>query len=83
MASVQVAVPPEFSGYAEASLVRLRYLYPEVVWTADLEAGMMTAEFDPHALEPAKLVREASFQLYREKVHHDTLDIRRKLYGAI
>ena len=83
MTSVSVPVPPAFVAYVESVLVRLGYLYSDVAWSFDPSTGIIIAQYQPEAHSCETLAREASFQLYREKIHHDTVDIRRKIYGAI
>lgn len=81
--SVVVPVPPRFAAYSEAALVRLRYLYPEVNWSLDPGTGNLCAEYEPETHSDHALIQEASFQLYREKLHEDTIHIRRRIYEAI
>ncbi len=81
--SVAVPVPTRFTAYSDAALVRLRYLYPEVNWFLDPGTGNLCAEYDSDTHSNHTLIQEASFQLYREKLHEDTIDIRRRIYEAI
>ena len=78
-----VSVPPVFVAHVESLLVRLGYLYPDVVWSFDPGTSDIIVRYDPEAYSCETLVREVSFHLYREKIYHDTLDIRRKIYEAI
>ena len=83
MELVSVPVPPGFTAYVEATLVRLGYLYPDVAWSFDPDAGSLAAEFNEEAHCGGTLIKEASYQLYREKIFQDTLEIRGKIYEAI
>ena len=83
MRSIAVPVPTAFAAYADAAVVRLRYLYPEVTWCVDPGTGNLYAEYEPEAHSDKTLIQEACFQLYREKIHEDTLHVRRKIYEAI
>ena len=83
MDSLSVPVPPAFVAHVESLMVRLGYLYPNVAWSFDPGTSTLNARYEPGAFSSETLAKEASFQLYREKIHHDTLDIRRKIYEAI
>ncbi len=83
MDSLSVPVPQAFVAHVESLLVRLGYLYPDVAWTFDPGTGNLNARYEPATHSSETLAKEASFQLYREKIHHDTLDVRRKIYEAI
>ncbi len=83
MDSVSVPIPSAFVAHVESSLVRLGYLYPDVTWSFDPGTGNLNARYEPATHSSETLAREAYFQLYREKIHHDTLNVRRKIYEAI
>ena len=83
MDSVSVAVPSAFVAYVESALVRLGYVYPDVTWSFDPDIRSLKAAYKPGARSGEALAKEASFQLYREKIHRDTLEIRGKIYEAI
>jgi hypothetical protein len=81
--STSVTVPAGFVAYVESALVRLGYLYPDVTWSFDPDIGLLKAAYEPGARCGEVLAKEASFQLYRERIYRDTLEIRRKIYEAI
>jgi hypothetical protein len=83
MDSVSVAVPAAFVAHVESALVRMGYLYPDVMWSFDSDTRSLKAAYNPAARSGETLAKEASFQLYREKIHRDTLEIRGKIYEAI
>ena len=83
MESVSISVPPLFLALVDTLMVRLGYLYPDVVWSFDPGTSDIIVRYDPEAYSRETIVKETSFQLYREKIHRDTLDIRRKIYEAI
>jgi len=83
MDCASVSVPSVCVAYVESLLVRLGYLYPDVVWSFDPGTSDIIVRYDPEAYSRETLMREAAFQLYREKIYHDTLDIRRKIYKAV
>ncbi len=83
MESVSVSVPPSFLALVDTLMVRLGYLYPDVIWSFDPGTSDIIVRYDPEAYSRETIVQETSFQLYREKIHRDTLDIRRKIYEAI
>ena len=83
MDSVSVPVPKGFVAYVESTLIRLGYLYPGVAWSFDPDTRSLNALYKQEAHSAETLAKEASFQLYREKIHHDTLNIRCKIYEAI
>lgn len=83
MDSLSLEIPSAFIAHIDPLLARLRYLYPNVLWSFDTRSKALSASFDSEAYSSETLAKEASFQLYREKIYHDTLDIRRKLYEAI
>ncbi len=83
MELISIPVPPSFLALVDTLMARLGYLYPDVVWSLDPGTGEIIVRYNPESYSRETLVKEVSFQLYREKIHHDTLDIRRKIYEAI
>ncbi len=83
MATLSVPVPSAFVAHVESLLVRLGYLYPDVAWLFEPATGNLNADYKPEAHSAEALAKDVSFQLYREKIHHDTLEVRRKIYEAI
>jgi hypothetical protein len=83
MADAAISIPPSLASYAESALARLSYLYPGLQWTFDAEKGEIKASGETAGAEPEKLQREIFFQLYREKIHAETLAIRNRIYEAI
>ncbi len=83
MGSVSVPVSPAFVAHIKLLLVRLGYLYPDVEWLFEPTTGNLNADYKPEAHSAETLAKDVSFQLYREKIHQDTLDVRRKIYEAI
>ncbi len=83
MESVSISVPPSFLALVDTLMVRLGYLYPDVAWSFDPGTSSIIVRYDSEAYSCETLVKEASFQLYREKIYHDTLAIRHKIYEAI
>ena len=83
MASLSVPVPSAFVTHVDSLLVRLGYLYPDVEWLFEPTTGNLNANYKPEAHSAETLAKDVSFQLYREKIHQDTLDVRRKIYEAI
>ena len=83
MEIASVPVPSVFVAYVESLMARLGYLYPDVTWSFDSETSKIIVQYDPEAYSYETLVKEASFQLYREKIYHDTLDIRGRIYEAV
>ena len=83
MDAVSVPIPTAFVVYVQPLLARLGYLYPGVDWSFDSETSILKARYTNGAYSADTLSKEAFFQLYREKVYHDTLDLRRKIYEAI
>lgn len=77
-----IAIPQVLAPYANLVLARLGYLYPDVEWSFDSTANAMEIRFSSDAQEIGKLRKELFFQLYREKIHHDTLPVRSRLYDA-
>ena len=83
MESASIPVPLPFLALVDTLMVRLGYLYPDVIWSFDPGTSDIIVRYDPEAYSRETIVQETSFQLYREKIHHETLDIRRKIYEAI
>jgi hypothetical protein len=55
-----------------------------VKWSFDSTNGnRLSACYAPEMHKPEKLREETLFQLYREKIHNDTLHIRTRIYEAI
>jgi len=80
---LKINVPAALATHIESALTRLAYLHPDVEWTLDVEGDCLRAFYAPNTHTPEDLRKEALFQLYREKIHHDTLSIRDRLYEAI
>lgn len=80
MDAVCIAIPQALVPYASPALARLGYLYPDVEWVLDAPGNAMEIRFAAEAHEIATLRKELFFQLYREKIHHDTLAVRSRLY---
>lgn len=78
-----IDIPAAFAAHAQVALGRLGYLHADVEWDFDPDSNRLRARFAPEDHDPKELRREALFQLYREKIHHDTLGIRTLLYEAI
>jgi hypothetical protein len=83
MNSLTIEIPTVLITYAQAALARLGYLYADVGWGFDPDSNCLSARYAPEKHGPEELRKEALFQLYREKIHQDTLGIRIRLYEAI
>jgi len=81
MRDFAIDVPPAFASYVDAALARLSYLHPSIRWSYDA-AGRQLKISDEQGSHDS-LRKEIFFQLYREKIHHDTLAIRNRIYEAI
>lgn len=83
MTEAAISIPPSLISYAEAALARLSYLYPDMHWTFDAGNGEVKVSGDAASGGAGKMQREIFFQLYREKIHAETLAIRNRIYEAI
>ena len=81
MTDLTVDVPEALRPYVDAALARLGYLYPALGWAFDAGNGRITVAGPGEAGTDA-LRKEIFFQLYREKIHQDTLAIRTRIYEA-
>lgn len=73
--------PPSLATYLDAALVRVGYLLPEFIFERSGDADEVTV-YLPDTAAPDHL-REARkefyYALYREKIHAETLEIRKRL----
>jgi len=81
MHSSKVAVAETFITYAEAALIRARYILPGVQIEYDKENHeFVIHEFGDH--RPEEVTKEINYALYREKIYQETLPIRSKILGV-
>lgn len=83
MNSLTIDVPDVLVPYVQSALGRLGYLHADIEWSFDRDGNCLSARYGPEKHDPEKLREEALFQLYREKIYHDTLPIRTRIYEAI
>ena len=83
MNSLTIDIPAALVPHAESAVARLGYLHSGVEWALDADGMRLIARYAPERHTPERLREEALFQLYREKIHHDTLGIRTRIYEAI
>ena len=83
MKSLAIDIPAVLVPHVEPALARLGYLYAKIEWGFDPGSNRVSAGYAPERHAPELLRKEVLFQLYREKIHHDTLGIRTRLYEAI
>ena len=81
MTEITFHVTEGFREYAEALLVRLGYLWPQVTFSYDAQACDIHAGWSDGAVAVSELEQEIRFQLYRERIYTETLPIRKRLYG--
>ena len=81
MTEISLEVPEGFRDCAESALMRLGYLYPHVAFSYDAQACEVHAGWSDGAVTALELEKEIRFQLYRERIHAETLPIRKRLYG--
>jgi len=83
MNSLTIDIPAALVPHAESAVARLGYLHSGVEWALDVEGMRLIARYAPEEHDPKELRKDVLFQLYREKIHHDTLGIRTRIYEAI
>jgi hypothetical protein len=83
MDTLTINIPAVLGQYVESALARLGYLYSDVEWTFDAAGSQLSARYRAQTHQPEALRKEALFQLYREKIHHDTRGIRARIYEAL
>lgn len=83
MSCLTIEIPALLVPHVQPALARLGYLHPGVEWTFDPECNCVSARYPAERYAPKDLRRDALYQLYREKIHQDTLSIRTRLYEAI
>lgn len=69
-----------FAPYAVAAVERLRYLFPSCefrITPTSVEVTGADGELAP------KIQKEASFQLYREKIYQEGRPLRESMYAAL
>ncbi|EPX76428.1 hypothetical protein Salmuc_00314 [Salipiger mucosus DSM 16094] len=77
---LDISIDPAFHPYIPASLLRLSYLYPELDFGAS-EQGVNVS--GTSGADPARLEREVTYQIYREKIFQQTLPMRQSLYEML
>ena len=83
MNKLSIDIPGALVTYVGPALARLGYLHPDVEWSFKADGRRLEARYAPEAHEADSLRKEAFFQIYREKIQHDTLGIRNRIYEAI
>lgn len=77
--STIIPIAPEFSEFVSAAMLRLKYLFPSLEFSAD-SVGIKVV--GPGISDPS-IAREISYQVYREKIFRETLPLRRSLYEML
>jgi hypothetical protein len=83
MKSITIDVPAPFAPFIPVALARLAYLHPGVEWSFNSGSNQLEARFALESHSAEEVRKEAFFQLYRERIHHDTLAVRNRIYEAI
>lgn len=78
--SLRVEIPPAFREFADAALVRLRYLYPT---THFLSCGTEIIAQPGAGVDTSELTRDINYLLYRERIYRETVPLRRMLFDKI
>ena len=78
---LEVPFDREFQPYIPAALLRLGYLYPEVDFSVS-EKGVLARCATPYS-NLMKIKRDIMYQVYREKIFHETLEMRLNLYKML
>jgi len=76
---ISIVISKSFREFVESALVRLGYLFPDIEWSFDEGSSEIRAGIRGNE-NPNEIRKEILFQLYREKIYHDTLPIRNTLY---
>jgi hypothetical protein len=71
-----VEIGPKLLPHADAAIVRLSYLYPDVQFS--LVADTIEV-FGVKPSDQAALKKEVAYAVYRERIYRETLDIRKSL----
>ncbi|WP_420006519.1 hypothetical protein [Arenibacterium sp. LLYu02] len=77
---LDISIDPEFHPCIPAALLRLGYLYPELDFSLSNKGVTVTGS---PVLDPARLEREVTYQVYREKIFQQTLPMRQSLYAML
>ena len=79
---VRVPIRDVYRPYVPSVLTRLGYLYPFLDFSVDEPPSELRCSRGGHAPTTPDLIREINYLLYRERIHSETLTIRKKIYGA-
>jgi len=77
---LDISIDPEFHPCIPAALLRLGYLFPELDFAMS-ERGVTVR--GASGSNSARLEREVSYQVYREKIFRQTLPMRQSLYAML
>ncbi|GGE48064.1 MULTISPECIES: hypothetical protein [Rhodobacterales] len=77
---LDISIDPELHPCIPAALLRLGYLYPELDF---LVSDKGVAVHGASGSDLARLKREVTYQVYREKVFRQTLSMRQSLYAML
>jgi hypothetical protein len=75
-----IPVSPIFRPYVDAAVLRFTYLFPDI----GIEVGedSITATHSPKQ-DRVSVRRELTHSLYREKIYHETLSMRRDMVATL
>lgn len=79
MIALEIDVPKAFEPYLDAAIVRFSYLRPDVTVEKKDSIAQLFCEVE----EKENLRREFFHALYREKIYHETLPLRRAIFAGL
>lgn len=76
---LQVLISEKLIQFAPAALIRLGYLYPDLVFKIELDVVVV----ENCSIDSERVVRrDISYTFYREKIYSETLSMRQALFDV-
>lgn len=75
-----IEIEPLMRNYTSSAVSRMSYLHPDANFE-ETSTGIIITFCDQYQLKNLK--KEFKYQLYREKIFHDTLEIRKNYYKML
>lgn len=78
--SAIISIAPDFQEYIPTAILRLKYLFPDIECEPVPDGIRVVGTKD---IGEARLSREITYQVYREKIFRETLPLRQNLYQML
>ncbi|RMC30108.1 hypothetical protein [Paracoccus alkanivorans] len=77
---IDISISSNFHEFIPSAILRLQYIFPNI--KIEVTAEGLTA-FGTLEADVPKFEREVIYQIYREKIFHETLPLRQSLYQML